>query len=136
MNGGRSSAAEVVDIGGKHLELYGVDVGFVFNAFAVPLARGKVGRNRAGSFQGFQVMLEAGPGQLLLVVQDDSLEDFARGAGAVLVQVTQDGRVGSVSENFYGCLNLLRMIGLDEARHASILPDYLDSSESQNKVYR
>jgi hypothetical protein len=136
MNFGRSSTAEVADVGRKHLELYGVDVGLVFHALAVPLARGKVGRNGAGSFEGFQVMLEAGPGQHLPVVQNDSLEDFARGAGAVLVQVTQDGRVGSVSKNFDGCLNLLRVIGLDEARHASILPDYLDSSESQNKVYR
>ena len=136
MKCGISSTAEVADIGRKHLELHGINIGLVLHAFAVPLACGGVGRDSAGSFERFQVMLEAGPGQLLVVVQDDSLEDFAGGTRAVLVQVTQDGRVGSVSENFDGCLNLLRVIGLDEARHASILPDYLDSSEFQNKVYR
>jgi hypothetical protein len=69
------------------------------------------------------MMLEAGTGQLLIAVQDDSLEDFASGTRTLLVQVTQDGCVGSVSENFDGRLNLLRVIGLDEARHESILPD-------------
>jgi hypothetical protein len=89
----------------------------------------RVGHDSPGGFERFQVMLEAGPGQLLAAVQDDSLEDFAGGTRTILVQVTQDGRVSSVSENFDGRLNLLRVIGLDEARHASILPDYLDSSE-------
>jgi len=136
MNCGNSSTAEVVEIGRKHLELHGVNVGLVFYAFAMPLTRREVGRDGTGSFEGFQMVLKAGAGQLLVIVQDKSLEDFAGGAGAVLMQVTQDGRVGSVSENFDSCLNLLRMIGLDEARHASILPDFLDGSDSQNKVYR
>lgn len=136
MNCGRSFTAEVVDIGRKHFELHSINVGLVFHAFAMPLACREVGRDGAGGFEGFQMVLKAGAGQRLVTVQDNSLEDFAGGAGAVLMQVTQDGRVGSVSENFDSCLNLLRMIGLDEARHASILPDYLDGSESQNKVYR
>lgn len=136
MNSEGSSAAEIVDIGRKHLELHCVNIGLVFHAFAVPLARREVGRDSTGSFERFQVVLEAGPGQRLVAVQDYSPEDFAGGAGAVLVEVTQDGRVGSVSENFDGCLNLLRVVGLDEARHASILPDYSDSSESQYRVYR
>lgn len=102
----------------------------------MPLTNGKVGRDGTGGFEGFQVVLKTGSGQLPTVVQDNPLEDFAGGAGAVLMQVTQYGRMGSISENFDGCLNLLRMIGLDEARHASILPDYSDSSESEIKVYR
>lgn len=129
----RSSTSEVVDISGKHLELQGVDIGLVLHALAVPLACGGVGRDSTAPFEHFQVMLEAGPGQLLVAVQDDSLEDFAGGTGAVLVQVTQDGRVGSVSENFDGCLNLLRVIGLDEARHASILPDIWTAPSSKEK---
>jgi hypothetical protein len=37
--------------------------------------------------------------------------------------------VGSIPENFDGRLNFLRVIGLYEARHASILPDFLDGPE-------
>lgn len=136
MKCGISSTAEIVDIGRKHLELHSINIGLVPHTLAVPLACGGVGRDRPGSFERFQVMLEAGPSQLLIAVQNDPLEDFAGGTRAVLVEVTQDGRVGAVSENFDGCLNLLRVIGLDEARHASILPDYLDSSEFWNRVYR
>ena len=119
------STAEVVDIGRKHLELDGIDIRLIPDTLAVPLPRREVGRNRPGGLKRFQVMLETRTGQLFAAIQDDSLKDLAGGARAVLVQVPQDGRVGSIPENFDGCLNLLRMIGLNEARHASILPEYV-----------
>ena len=125
MKCGISPTAEVVDVGRKHLELHSINIRLILHAFAVPLACGGIGRDRPCSFERFQVMLEARPGQPLVAVQDDSLEDFAGGTRAHLVQIPQDGRVRSVSENFDGCLNLAGVIGLDEARHASILPDHM-----------
>jgi hypothetical protein len=136
MRCGWSSIPEVVDVGREQLELHSINIGLILHSLAVPFARGRVGRNSAGSFKRIQVMLEAGPSQLLVAVQDDSLQDLAGGTRALLMQVTQDGRVGSVPENFDGCLNLLRVIGLYEARHASILPDYLNGPEFQQRVYR
>jgi hypothetical protein len=129
MTCGWSSVPEVVDVSRKQLELHTINIGLILHALAAPFTRGRVGRNSAGSFKRFQVVLEAGPSQLLVTDQDDSLQDFAGGTRALLMQVTQDGGVGSVPENFDGRLNFLRVIGLYEARHASILPDYLDGPE-------
>lgn len=136
MQCGRSSAAKVVDVGGKHSELNGINIGLVLHSLAVSVPCRGIGRDGSSSFERFQVVLKARPRQLFAAFQDDSPEDLAGTAGAVQMQVTQDGRVSPVSEDFDGCLNLLRMAGLDETRHGSILPDCSGGSESQNQVHR
>lgn len=87
------------------------------------LAAGVVGSDSAGTFKRFKVVLEAGSCELLAAIQDNPAQNLPCRRRADLAEVPQDRRMGAVSENFDDCLNLLRMTGLDEARHASILPD-------------
>lgn len=87
----------------------------------------KVGSDSAGTFKRFKMVLKAGARELFTAIQDNPAQNLPGRRRSNLAEMPQDRRVGAVSENFDNCLNLLRMTGLDEARHASILPDWGNS---------